>query len=319
MLEIEIDDLDRALIDALGARPRASWASLARVLGSDEGTLARRWRLLVHSGAASLVVLPGHAAVPSIAVVEVECAPSEVRRIAEGLRQEDAVLSLDITTGARDLVLIVGASHHEAISEFILHRLTDIPGLRAVRIAFADSRVYGDANLPPSVLNGRQLHELERIPLHAERHSGTVSAALERLIGNELADDGRKSIAAIAKAIGVSDHIIRTSLAALLATDRLQLRVRVPLPFSTKPVKAWFFAKVDPMRVGEAIDYLMRQDSVRFLAATHGRFDVAMSVRLDRIDDAATFVENVAQAMPAVRFVDRSVVLDEPRRPVPVV
>ncbi|MEV6345493.1 Lrp/AsnC family transcriptional regulator [Actinoplanes sp. NPDC051851] len=307
MSEIELDPLDRALIDSLAIRPRATWSALAAVLGSDAGTLARRWRRLTGEGLARIAAEPGPARARSVAVIEIECDHPEVRGVVGRLAAEPVVVSVDITSGGRDLVVVAATVEHDDIVVLLTGRLTGVPGVRSVRAAFADSRIRADV-VSFGALTGAQRAALRAIPEPATV-AAPVDPGVERALGAVLARDARASWKELSDEAGLSPHRARSALAALLAGSRLQLRMRLSPRISHTGVLVWFFGKADPLRAGAVLDEIARAESVRFAAAVHGRYDLVACLRLRTMDDVRDFLERCVRQLPGVRFVDRSVVL----------
>ncbi|MFJ3671494.1 Lrp/AsnC family transcriptional regulator [Streptomyces sp. NPDC090106] len=307
MSDIEIDGLDRALIEALALSPRASWASLAGILGSDAGTLARRWRRLREHRLAALAVEPGPAAVRAVAVIEVDCAPRAVARVAGLMAAEPVVLCVDVTTGGRDIVAVAGAVDTDAVPDFVMGRLMRLPGVRGVRVAFGDSRVRSGSESFDALDERRraQVTALSQTPAGAV----PVGPDTERVIMAVLRADPRASWKDLADRTGLSPYRVRQALGTLLRGERLRFEMRLSPEISRKAVIAWFFGKADPMRLEQALDEIGRHFSVRFAGALHAQYDLAVCVRLEDMDDVADFLRRAARLTPGVRYVDRSIVM----------
>lgn len=308
MSDFQIDALDRALIDALGISPRASWEALGRILDTDANTLARRWRRMTAAGAARICVEPGPARARWVAVLEIECAPSALRNVGAQLEAEEAVVLWDRTTGGRDIVAIVAAEARDTISRLIADRLVTMPGVRSARVAFADSRVHGrqggfDSLSPEQT---RAVHALPGI-------TGAlvaVTAEVEREMTRVLQRDPRAPWHQIAEATGRTPHRARSALFSLLTGGRLQFRMRLASWTTHDAVTAWLFAKADPRTIDRAVDALRDEDVVRFVAAVHGRFDLLVCLRLPDMNALSAFIDDAARSTPGIRYIDRSVVLE---------
>ncbi len=100
-----LKDDDLRLLNALQIRPRASWSELSRAIGSDPVTLTRRWERLHSQGIAWIAAYRGGPIVSATALLEIECAPAQTMSVAEQIAHDPEVLTVDLTTGNRDLLV----------------------------------------------------------------------------------------------------------------------------------------------------------------------------------------------------------------------
>ncbi|WFR68560.1 Lrp/AsnC family transcriptional regulator [Curtobacterium flaccumfaciens] len=131
---------ERRLLHALQIQPRAPWSTIAAALGSDPVTVARRWARLQEQGVAWIAVYRATHEVTT-ALVEVQCPPSATMRIVEELTGDPEVLTIDVTTGGRDLLLTLVCDGRDALARFVLERMGTLPEIRALRTHIATATI----------------------------------------------------------------------------------------------------------------------------------------------------------------------------------
>lgn len=126
-----MDDLDRRLIAALAAHPRAGVLTLARVMGVNRNTVQARLDKLVARG-----VVTGFGPDVSLkavgydvlAFVTLEIAQGRTPAVLESLREIPEVVEAHMVTGMGDLFLRVVARSNEDLAR-VINRVLEIPGI----------------------------------------------------------------------------------------------------------------------------------------------------------------------------------------------
>lgn len=128
---IEIDELDRRLIDALTLDARASVTTLAGQLGLARGTVQNRLNRLIQTRAirrftVELGEIDAQERVQAIMMIEVR--GNAAASIEKTLRRMPEVVGLHRTCGVWDMVLQLETA---SLAEFdgILNRVREIPGV----------------------------------------------------------------------------------------------------------------------------------------------------------------------------------------------
>src|SRR5262245_37291557 len=116
---VALSELDLALVNALQIQPRASWTTLGEVLGVDPATVARRWARLEASGTAWITCLPMLGDQGRVAYVEIDTAPAAHGAVAAALRSDAQVLTVEHTTGPRDIIATVVAPTLGSLSRYL--------------------------------------------------------------------------------------------------------------------------------------------------------------------------------------------------------
>lgn len=126
-----MDDLDRRLIAALAAQPRAGVLTLSRVMGVNRNTVQARLDKLVARG-----VITGFgpdvslkaAGYEVLAFLTLEIAQGRTPAVLEALRSIPEVVEAHMVTGMGDLFLRVVARSNEDLAG-VINRVLEIPGI----------------------------------------------------------------------------------------------------------------------------------------------------------------------------------------------
>jgi len=127
-----MDELDRKIIGILQQDGRASNASMARGIGVSEGTIRRRLKRLIDSGAIQVLAFPepSKLGLMTEAIVGVQVYPGKIEDVATALAQSPEALNVSVTTGAFDLFAWVALPSPEDLHSFLLRTVGSIPGVR---------------------------------------------------------------------------------------------------------------------------------------------------------------------------------------------
>lgn len=312
MKDHALDALDLRLVDALQSRPRASWASLARTLGSSDVTLARRWDALKESGAAWMTVAPdlsaGHGALAmGMALVEVRVRAGSLLTTAASLALQPEIATLEITSGARSLMLTVIAGDPDRLSTFLLETLDTHDAVEGFR-SHPASWTHLDASrwrLLPRTGVGQGARDA--VP-HGPRPSlprRDVAEAAARVLAN----DGRASAQQVARELGIGLRTARAVLAGLVASGELRFRTELSRPLSGWPVCAWYLVSSSASTRDQDVRALGTIPEVRAVVQTVGTFDLAVVTWMRSIAVTENIEATIEARLPSATVRDRAVVL----------
>ncbi|MGW4340202.1 Lrp/AsnC family transcriptional regulator [Rhodococcus koreensis] len=309
MQDYEPDDVDFALMHALQIEPRATWKSLAGILGVDPVALSRRYRRLHEAG---LVWVTGYAAEVAghNALVEVECTPGKAALTARILAEDPLVSSIDLTAGGRDLMLTVIARNSGEASRFLLHRLGEYPDIRRARTHLITDVLFEAGNWRLRTLSPSQAAQVPRSRPPRPRAARTIAPELKRVIHRELSVDGRASTTAIAKLAGVSNQRVADAIATMRRDGSLGLRTDIARTYSEWPVYAWYFMQVPAALVERLRTSLGRIEEVRLAVLVASEYNLIMAVWLRTLNDVHRFELLLEKLLPGARVADRSLVME---------
>jgi DNA-binding Lrp family transcriptional regulator len=306
-----LGELDLSLINALQIDPRAPWSHIGRALGVDPVTVARRWARLTETGTAWITTQPGRAqlAQACFAMVEVDCHAGHALEVATTLARQPHVLTVEHTSGGRDLLLTVLVPTLTALSRYLLESLGTLPGIRATRSELV-TEVFaqgGDWRLQALDARQRAVLMLDRPGRPPSRRTLT---AQDRQLILRLGADGRTTLTDLAGELGVSVSTVSKRLAALHASHDLALRCEVAQPLCGSPVSIWIWARA-PVDERETLPTaLTGVPEIRAcLGLTGGTANLFISVWLRSLLEARTLEAQLTRAVPRLRILDQTVVL----------
>lgn len=305
MQNTALDTIDRRLLHALQVEPRASWNSLAPIIGVDAGTLARHWKRLTDEG---LAWVTGYSADRQLSLVEIQCEQSHRAAIAERLRNVHEVFVLDHTSGARDLIALVLWPGLEQLSSFLLSDLPAIEGIRA-----AHTHLAGETFIEGGGWRLRELSsaEVARIPPPRRpraRGARQVPREVRDAILHEIWADGRVPVSTIAERSGISPQRIADGLATLRRDGAIRLRTDLARETTEWPIYTWYFIEAPSTVIEAARNGITSVPEVRLAFTSASRYNLILAVWLRRLADVNRFELALERALEGARIADRAVV-----------
>lgn len=307
-----LSEADLSLVHALQISPRAPWSRLGHVLGIAPTTAARRWEHLTGSGAAWISCQPLSDGSPAVAVVEISCRPDAVAEVADVLGRDPEAMTVDLTSGSRDLLVTVSCSDELALASYLLDRLGAVAGIDSVHShplvgAYTDASRWRLRSLTPAQESAMQ----ESLPQRTERI--TTGSALDRRLVALLSEDGRRSTADLAAHIEQSESTVRRRMQALLASGALRLRCEVARTLTEWRFVEWFFLRVPAEGIDQTGRLLASVPEVRAVLPAAGPHNVLVAAWLRSIADGQRLETQLRRRLPAVEVADRAIVL-RPRK-----
>jgi DNA-binding Lrp family transcriptional regulator len=304
-----LSELDLALVNALQVNPRAPWSLVGRTLGVSAVTAARRWARLVEDGDAWTVAYPGGelAARMVLAFVEVDCAPGCLARVSAAIAADEHVATVDYVAGQRDLFVHLVAATLRAVSDYVVHRLSVLPGVAGIR-TLVSPRIFTEG----SRWQVRAISSEQRatLSLRSPRsRPDTAFGELDRRLVLSLGVDARASHADLGEGLGVSASTVRRHLNALLDTGRLRLRCEIARSLSPSPVSIMLWLRVPPDRLETTARSLAILPEVRMCAAVTGPANLLLVVWLPAETDVVRLESTLVGKLPWLEILDRSVSL----------
>ncbi|MFI6818265.1 Lrp/AsnC family transcriptional regulator [Nonomuraea sp. NPDC050328] len=304
-----LNELDLALINALQLDPRAPWSRLAAPLGVDAATLSRRWARLSASGEAWVTCAAGPSQVPyhAFAMVEVGCVPGALEEVAARLAADPQAISVECTTGRRDLLLTVITTDLARAGDYVLRRVGALDGVRFTR-THPGQRLYREASRwRLDSLNREQRLGLEH-GSPAARDSGLLRPD-ELTLMHALAADGRRSYAALAELLGSSEARVRRLLNGMLSSGRAVLRCEAAHRLAGWRVTAMLWLAVPAPLLDPVADGIAELRETRMVLSVVGEANLMVNVWVRSLDELSAFEARLLTAWPEASVVDRCVTL----------
>jgi Lrp/AsnC family leucine-responsive transcriptional regulator len=154
MLQRDLDDIDRRILERLQENARIANVDLAREVGLSPSPCLRRVRELTRSGVIRRFVTlldPVRVGLPVSVFVNVslEKQVEEALRVFEAaVAQRPEVVECYLMTGDADYLLRVVVSDLQAYERFLMDHLTRVPGVASIRSSFALKQVTYRTALP---------------------------------------------------------------------------------------------------------------------------------------------------------------------------
>lgn len=307
----DLDELDLSLINTLQIDPRAPWTRIGQALDLDPVTAARRWSRLTETGAAWITAQPvwRHHSRTCLAYVELDCEAGQALQVANTLAEIPHVLTVEHTSGDRDLLCTVAVPDLPTLSRLQLESMGILAGVRAIRSQLVTELHSQAGEWRLRALDAEQRARLERGKRESSGTRREISIDDRRLI-MLLGADGRASLTDLAAALDLSVSTVRRRLTGLLASGDLVLRCEVAQSLSGWPVSTWIWAHVPPDDRTTVPSLLNALPEIRAcLGLTGGSANLCFNVWLRSLHDARRLEALLARTVPNLTVLDRAVVL----------
>ena len=125
------DDLDMKIIRLLQEDGRTSTQDIAKELNSTSSTIRKRIRRLEDTGTMKVVAVTDFAAAgyDLLLAIGIEVDSRSAEDVAMDLAELPEVFSVNLTTGANDIELLVGARSFDELSVFLHKEVASIEGI----------------------------------------------------------------------------------------------------------------------------------------------------------------------------------------------
>lgn len=126
---IEINDVDRQIIQALQEDGRVPFLTIANQLGLAEGTIRRRVARLLDEKVLEIVGVtdPLKVGMHTVAIVGLNVERRRIEDTIERLKQMPEVRYIAVATGMYDVITEIVVQSNDALLEFLIKKLNDIP------------------------------------------------------------------------------------------------------------------------------------------------------------------------------------------------
>lgn len=315
MQDLVISEDDRRLINAMQVLPRANWTLLGSMLNADPVTLSRRWKRLEERGLAWIGVYLAGGSIQSTALLELRCPPSETTHIAQLIAHDPQVLTVDLTTGGRDLLITLTCERQEDLERYVLDRMSDLPQVSSMRTQIITSnRLIFDARtwrlnaLSDTEKNRLETHRADEHERISRQRQYRLRDGESTLIFSVLQSNPRISVKDLASRTDLPVQRAGALLDMLLDRGDIVLRPEIARPYSGTPLYAWLFLTVKPSEVASTVIRLARMRETRMTASIIGNYDIALAVWLKNLEDLQR-LETALTSQLGVTVADTSIVL----------
>jgi Lrp/AsnC family transcriptional regulator for asnA, asnC and gidA len=132
---VELDDIDKAIIEALQVDGRRSYSELAPQVGLSQAAVRQRVRRLLDGGVMQVVAVTDPArlgfGLQALVAVNVE---GDLHNVAGALAAIDEVEYVVITTGRFDIFAEVVCADNDALLDLVNDRIRKVRGVRSTEV-----------------------------------------------------------------------------------------------------------------------------------------------------------------------------------------
>jgi Lrp/AsnC family transcriptional regulator for asnA, asnC and gidA len=128
----EIDDIDRAIIEAMRQDGRVAFAQIAQQLKVSPGMIRVRYNRLVDMGILKVVAItnPLRLGYTTMAMVGIRTEGGKMLEVADKISALDEVIYLVVVSGRFDILCEVVCRDQDNLLRFLTERLRSIDGVR---------------------------------------------------------------------------------------------------------------------------------------------------------------------------------------------
>lgn len=135
MKGVEIDELDRRILEILENNGRLSFVEIARRVGTSEATVRKRIRRLEELGVIERYTIDvDHQKLgyDLVALVGIDAIPESIENVVKTLSEEKCVKKLYLTTGDHAIIAEIWAEDIDQFGRIIIDKLKEIRGILRV-------------------------------------------------------------------------------------------------------------------------------------------------------------------------------------------
>jgi DNA-binding Lrp family transcriptional regulator len=302
-----LDAIDHQIIHLLTLDPRASFRTIADVVGVSDQTAARRYRRL--RDVAELRVhglINGPRAGWVDWLVRLQTTPGSANAIADALARRPDTRWVKMFAGGTEVMCVLQARTAEERNTLFLHGL---PGSRRVVQISAHAALHRFGPVAWSgMTNALSAAQLEKLPGPGSEPEGPETGVGlqpgDAPLLAELARDGRTSNAELAAATHWHESTVRRRIADLCAAGLLYFDVDVDDAVLGFTVTAMLLLSVDPTRLDETGRAVAAHPEVPFAAAITGPSNLAVSAVFRDTGHMYQYISGRLAGLPGVRSVE---------------
>ena len=320
MIHVEVvtlDEIDRQIIHILAIEPRASFRTVAAVIGTSDQTAARRYRRLEEQAGLRVLGVPEGARLGwTDWFLRLQTTPGGADSIAEALARRPDTRWVHLTSGGTEITCTLQARTEEQRDALFLHGL---PGSRRVVQISAQSILHdftpGPWQQATRALSAAQLEMLAPggqppgDPPHGGAARPPVPPGDDEPLLKELARDGRASCAALAAAIHWHESTVRRRIEELRRSGLLVFEVDVDNRVLGLNTHAILWLSIEPARLEEAGRALARHPEIPFAAATTGPTNLMASAVFGDAEHLYEYLTSRLADLPGMRSVETAPII----------
>jgi DNA-binding Lrp family transcriptional regulator len=303
------DALDRALAHALQLNGRAPFRLLGDVLGVSDQTVARRYARLRRHGVLHVVGVSDLDLLQTAQwIVRVQTTPAAAKSVSAALAEREDTSWINDCGAGTDIVFAVVGESAEALLSGPLAHTSAIVGLQAHRVIHTFYGGHTSAYTKRGTLSADQISALTAQTPPAESASPALDA-VDRQLVRALRDDGRATVEALARLVGLSDTSTRRRVDALLRSRTVHLDVDIDLALLGVPLRALLWLRAEAGALRTAGEVLAAHSEVTYAAAVTGPVSLLVSIAVRDPGALYEYLSSHLSDVPGVALMESAIVL----------
>ncbi|MER7154381.1 Lrp/AsnC family transcriptional regulator [Streptomyces lydicus] len=310
METVTLDAVDRGLVHALQIDGRASFRTVAEVLGVSENTVARRYRRLRSAGVLRVVgVVNGVALGHSSWALRLQCTPDAAGAVAAALAGRPDTSYVHLLSGGTEISCNVQSPSAAERDALLLHKLP-----RTSRVTAVSAHLLLRATALPAAwpgaawLSEEQAGRLRPAPVAAVSEPVALDDQ-DRVVLGLLARDGRAGYRELAAAAGSADSTVKRRLDALRRSGVLGYALDLSPAALGFPTEARLWMSVRPSGLLQVAQAMAEHPEVCFAALCTGPGNLVAAVNCRDAEDLCRYLTERVAALDAVRSVETAPVI----------
>lgn len=316
-----LDELDRLVIAALLANPRATNAQIGEAVSSSEATVSRRIARLRRDRTVLVVgALDSQISHRARTVfVRLRCTPGAGNDVAYPLAQWREAGSVKLLTGSVDCVAELAYTSNEHLYRVMMKELPQLHGVVAtfsnqVIRRFATPHSWNPGILPDEAVATLRASRRDRWHERPEPDEVAPMSTLDERLLDEMIVDGRIGWQELANRCGVTPSTARRRTEQLMERGILRMRAVVEPEVLNLTVNAFIWLSINPTKLSQAGERLARHRSVLMIAATTGDRNLCGEVAVANDSALYDFLSETIGNLPGLIHADVAVSLRTVKR-----
>jgi DNA-binding Lrp family transcriptional regulator len=319
-----LNELDRRIVAALQADPRASWSKLSGAVGVSETTVLRRVNRMREARLLLVTAVPDplRCGLGQPVHVYFRTVPTRGRELALQLAERGDVRYVSLVAGTHDVMCELIVPDQRYLTRLVQ---TELPGAGAVissTTAVVLKQFKTEDQWSGPLLDGSDgavskpdngAPRSGSAARHRRRKSEPLDDLDTRLL-TALRADGRRSYADLSHDLGLSETAVARRIAALRADDRIDFLAMVDPAALGFELEVIMHVRVEPARIESAAKAFAATRQVRYVSATTGVGDLTCDAVFRDADDLFEFITHTVGKMRGVISLDTDLVLEAVKR-----
>lgn len=313
----QLDELDRRVVAALQADPRATWGALGAALAVSETTVLRRVQRLRDSGV--LVILgapdPLRCGIGQPVLVQFRTSSGGSLHVASVLAERADVRFVALLTGGSDVICEFIAPDQRYLSRVLLRELPDTAEILSTTTEVVLRTFKTSDQWSRDLLSGDGASALADQGGWLKRDSKIpkmdhIDISLIAGLGN----DGRRSYSDLSNELGLSETAIARRVNALAANRMMYFVTLVDPRALGFELEVLLYMRVDLSALEFLATALAGRPEVRYVSATTGYSDLACEAVFRDTDALYDFITRTLGPLKGIREVEVAIELETVKR-----